>query len=84
MKVILRADALELDAKTIGEDANFSEPHEVWRESLRVMLDQGGEFEVDTTTLFPDKFYVFRRNDILIEIPEYLVEQVIDDIRKEK
>ena len=81
MKVILKSNALELDAQLLPASQSFSFEHKMWRESISEMLKQGGKFDVHTSCLSADSFTVFQDDFASIELPDYMIESVIDDAR---
>ena len=74
MKITIRQDVVEIYNSTTP--SKNKDPW--WAELLEFLA--GKTILVDTTTLFPDRFSVFPES-IWVCIPEYMVSNVIDDIR---
>lgn len=53
----------------------------MWRESVAELLELGGEFEVHTGWLAVDSFTVFGEGVGSVELPDYMIETIIDDAR---
>ncbi len=82
MKITLKPNALEIDAQRTPVSAGHYTPeHKMWRESISEMLKQGGEFDVHTGFLSVDDFTVFQDDFSSIELPDYMIESVINDAR---
>lgn len=84
MKVVLKTNALEIEAELHPKNTGFTQDYAFWREGIRLMVEEGGEFRVNTGMLYPDRFVVFRKDDVSIEIPDYMIETVIDDVRQKQ
>ncbi|WP_425263850.1 hypothetical protein [Vibrio owensii] len=81
MRVTLKPDALELDEQRTANSPNFTFEHQMWRETVSELLAIGGEFEVNTSWLALDNFTIYHKDVGSIELPDYMIDSVIDDER---
>lgn len=84
MKIVIKKDALELHSRSIPARMGHSQDTMNWRNSISKMLDNSEDrtFEVCTSHLFDSSFNVVNpHSQYAIQIPDYMVEAVIDDER---
>lgn len=81
MQVTLKSNALEIEDRHSSEEERNTLPYKMWYESVLEMIAEGSTFYVHTGSLSVDSFTVFYGGISSIEIPEYMVESVIDDER---
>lgn len=84
MKVVIKENALELHSKSIPASMGHTRDTMSWRSSIAKMLDKSEDrtFEVCASHLFDKSFNVVNpHSQYVIQIPDYMVEAVIDDER---
>jgi len=84
MKIILKEDALIEHSRSVPEHMGYGQSGINWRKSVREMMDSSLVHEVDTQYLFENSFNVKHPMGHIIGIPDYMVSEVIDDIREKK
>lgn len=82
MKVILKSNALNLHAARLPRNVSVKTIQQLqWRNSIKKMVEENKEFLVDTDRLMTDSVMVFDSLGRPVHIPDYMIAQVIGDLR---